>query len=122
MYRDIKVNGSWLPEPDNDPEFSNQEIKTELQTEAGTAQVIVTRKQKITVSGTWSVSGTWADKFRSWAALDTVTVECYWPDADNMTAHECQLSIDSESHNKKARQQISRSGGLYQLKVTMTEL
>lgn len=122
MYRDVKVNGEWLPEPDNDLDFANEKVKTELKTEAGTTQVIVTRKQKLSLSGSWSLSGKWAEKFRTWAALDTVTVECYWPNPNNMTAHECQLSVDSESHNKKAREQIRRSSGLYQLKVTMTEL
>lgn len=122
MYRDIKINGEWLPEPESDPDYGNKKVKTELETEAGTTQVIVIRKQKLTLSASWSVSGAWAEKFRTWAAMDTVSVECYWPNPYNMTAHECQLSVESETHNKNAREQIKRSGGLYKLKVTMTEL
>lgn len=119
MYRDIKINGEWIPEPDEDVDCQNDEVTKKLETEAGTTQVVVIRNQKLTMSGTWSVSGSWADKFRNWAAMDTVKVECYWPDSNNMTAHECRISL-GETHNKKARGQIKQ--GLYKLKVTITEL
>lgn len=121
MFGEIKVNGEMLPRPDEALSLKNEKKKTEYETEAGTTQVSVSRISKITVSGSWTVTGTWMEKFRAWADADTVTVSCFYPSADEISDHECQLSIDSEKHVKRAREQIGK-GGLYQISVTMEEL
>ena len=121
MFNELKVNNIALPRPDGDLEFSSEKLKTEYETEAGTMQVSVRRESKLTIKGTWTVTGTWAERFRSWATDDTVTVEAYFPSKSSLTGHECQLVISSEKHIRDARAQLNR-GGLYQLSVTMEEL
>lgn len=122
MNSEIKVNGTWLPEADENLDFSNEKIKKELTTEAGTTQVIVTRREKLTVSGSWTLSGKWMDKFREWARADMVTIECYWPNPGYLSSHECQFEITGETHYKKARDQHQTTNGLYKAKVVITEL
>lgn len=122
MEKTLYINDTALPEPDGDLSFKPEKIKTELQTEAGTTQVIITRTGKLTVSGTWKLSGTWAKNFRDWDDADTVTVLCYWPDPDTLSSHECQFSISGENHITGARERGGASGGLYEISVDITEL
>ena len=77
MVNVIKINGEWLPEPDGDLQFKAEKVKKENQTEAGTTLVIVTRVEKLTITGSWKLSGAWMDRFRAFRQADTVTVECY---------------------------------------------
>ena len=121
MFNELKVNNIALPRPDGDLEFSSEKLKTEYETEAGTTQVSVRRESKLTVKGTWTLSGEWTELFRAWAGMDTVTVHAYFPERNNLTAHECQFTIKSEKHVRNARAQLSR-GGLYTLSVEMEEL
>ena len=74
MFQEIKVNGTMLPRPDSDLDFKSEKLKTEYETEAGTTQVSVRRESKLSVSGTWTLTGAWAALFRTWAGMDTVTV------------------------------------------------
>lgn len=121
MFQELKVNDIALPRPDGDLDFVSEKLKTEYETEAGTTQVSVRRESKLTISGTWTLSGRWAELFRAWASMDTVTVYAYFPDRSNMTAHECQFTIKSEKHVRNARAQLS-NGGIYTLSVEMEEL
>ena len=121
MFNELKVNNIALPRPDGDLEFVSEKLKTEFETEAGTTQVSVRRESKLTIAGTWTLTGYWTERFRSWAGMDTVTVEAYFPSRDTMTAHECQLTVSSEKHIRNARGQLN-TGGLYQLSVKMEEL
>ena len=121
MFNELKVNNIALPRPDGDLEFSSEKLKTEYETEAGTTQVSVRRESKLTITGTWTLSGEWAELFRAWAGMDTVTVHAYFPERNNLTAHECQFTIKSEKHVRNARAQLSRDG-LYTLSVEMEEL
>lgn len=122
MFDDLYVNGALLPEPTGNLKFSNKKVKTESETEAGTTVVIVTRPEKITVSGKWQVSGTWLGRFRAWARENTVQVRCYFPDVDQLTEHECQLTISDEEHETRAREQLPETNGLYTVQVTLEEL
>lgn len=121
MFNELKVNNIALPRPDGDLEFVSEKLKTEYETEAGTTQVSVRRESRLTIAGTWTLSGEWAELFRAWAGMDTVTVFAYFPQRDSMTAHECQFTIKSEKHVRNARAQLSR-GGLYTMAVEMEEL
>ena len=121
MLNIIKVNGEWLPEPDDDLDFVAEKIKKENQTEAGTTLVIVTRVEKLSIKGRWKLSGAWMDKFRSYRQADTVTVECYYPNSHELTAHICQFEITKETHITKARRQLLVDG-LYEVNVEMKEL
>ena len=121
MFQELKINGMRIPKPDDDLEFTSIKLKTEYETEAGTTQVSVRRESKLTIKGTWTLSGEWAELFRAWAGMDTVTVLAYFPQRDSMTAHECQFTIKSEKHVRNARAQLSR-GGLYTMAVEMEEL
>ena len=76
---------------------------------------------KLTIKGTWTLSGKWAELFRAWAGMDTVVVFAYYPERDNMTGHECQFAITGEKHVHRAREQL-RTDGLYQMTVKMEEL
>lgn len=122
MFDDLYVNDALLPEPTGNLKFSNKKVKTESETEAGTTVVIVTRPEKITVSGKWQVSGTWLGRFRAWARENTVQVRCYFPDVDRLTEHECQLTISDEEHETRAREQLPETNGLYTIQVTLEEL
>ena len=51
MFQELKINGTTLPRPDGDLEFSRVKVKTEYETEAGTTQVSVRRESKLTISG-----------------------------------------------------------------------
>ena len=121
MINIIKVNGEWLPEPSDDLEFVASKIKTENQTEAGTTLVIVTRVEKLSIKGSWKLSGAWMEKFRSYRRADTVTVECYYPSANELAEHTCQFEITKETHLTKARRQLLVDG-LYDVTVEMKEL
>lgn len=121
MFNDLYINDELLPEPVDNLKFTNTKTKTEGETEAGTTMVIVTRAEQISISGKWKVTGTWLDKFRAWARADTVTAKCYFPEVDQLTEHTCQLEISNESHEKKARAQLS-TNGLYEVDVTLEEL
>ena len=121
MFKELKINGTTLPRPDGDLEFVSEKIKTEYETEAGTTQVAVRRESKLTVSGTWTLSGEWTARFRYWAGLDTVTVSAFYPEPGSPSDHECQFIVESEKHIRDARAQLSRNG-LYTLSVTMEEL
>ena len=93
----------------------------EYETEAGTTQVSVRRESRLTIAGTWTLSGEWAELFRAWAGMDTVVVFAYYPERNNITGHECQFTITGEKHVRNARAQLAR-GGLYTLSVEMEEL
>ena len=121
MFHEITINGMTLPRPDGDLEFISEKLKTEYETEAGTTQVSVHRESKLTITGTWTLTGLWADRFRIWAGMDTVTVSAFFPQTDEMTEHECQFAITGEKHVHRAREQL-RTDGLYQMTVKMEEL
>jgi quinol monooxygenase YgiN len=121
MFHEIMINGMTLPRPDGDLEFVSEKLKTEYETEAGTTQVSVHRESKLTITGTWTLTGLWADRFRIWAGMDTVTVSAFFPQTDEMTEHECQFAITGEKHVRNAREQL-RTDGLYQMTVKMEEL
>ena len=121
MFDELKVNGTMLPRPDEALTLKNEKKKTEYETEAGTTQVSVSRISKITLSGSWTVTGAWMEKFRTWADDDTVTVSCFYPSVKEMSNHVCQLSIGSEKHVKGARNQLDVDG-LDQISGTREEL
>lgn len=121
MFQEIKINGIYLPRPDEGLQFTSEKVKKEYESEAGTTIVSVVRQSKLTIKGQWTLTGAWMGRFRLWAEADTVTVECYFPSNSEMTEHECQLTIDSEVHIKKSKEQLSVQG-LYQVSVTMVEL
>ena len=121
MFHEITINGMILPRPDGDLEFVSEKLKTEYETEAGTTQVSVHRESKLTITGTWTLTGSWADRFRNWAGMDTVTVSAFFPKTDETTEHECQFAITGEKHVHRAREQL-RTDGLYQMTVKMEEL
>lgn len=121
MFEELKVNGTMLPRPDEALKLKNGKKKTEYETEAGTTQVSVLRASKIAISGNWTVTGNWMKRFRAWDEADTVTVSCFYPSVDELSDHECQLSITSEDHVRNARDQLGKDG-LYQISVTMEEL
>ena len=121
MFRELIINGITLPVPDGNLDFVSEKIKTEYETEAGTTQVSVRRESKLSISGAWTLTGTWAEVFRIWAGQDSVIVSCYYPLKDRMTDHECQFVISSEQHIRNARAQLS-TDGLYQMSVKMEEL
>lgn len=51
MTEVIKVNDEWIPAPDGDLKYNPEKIKTEMQSEAGTTLVVVTRNTKLSISG-----------------------------------------------------------------------
>lgn len=122
MIRVIKVNGEWLPEPDGDLDFKGTKVKSENETEAGTTMVIVTRPTKLSIAGTWKLSGAWMDKFRRYREADTVTVGAYYPNSGTLSTYECQFEITKETHLTKARGQLVNRNGLYEVDVEITEL
>jgi hypothetical protein len=121
MQHEISVNGIPLPKPEGDIEIVSEKLITEFETEAGTTQVSVRRVSRLTISGKWTLTGTWIERFRAWAFMDTVTVSCYYPYKDVMSEHECQFTITSETHIADARNQLT-CDGLYRIAVSMTEL
>ena len=121
MFEELKINGTMLPRPDDALDLKNEKKKTEYETEAGTTQVSVSRASKITISGNWTVTGTWMEQFREWENADTVTVSCYYPSVSEISDHECQLTINSEKHVRHSRDKL-KTNGLYQISVTMEEL
>lgn len=122
MVNIIRINGEWLPEPDGDLDYKGTKVKSENETEAGTTMVIVTRPTKLSISGSWKLSGAWMEKFRKYREADTVTVEVYYPSSRTLTAYECQFEISKETHLTKARDQLSYINGLYEVDVDITEL
>ncbi len=121
MFKELKINGMYLPRPDENLQFTSEKIKKEYETEAGTTAVAVVRQSKLTIKGTWTLTGKWMTLFRKFADSDTVTVECYFPSNDEMSSHECQFLIEGESHIKKSKEQLSVQG-LYTVSVVMVEL
>ena len=122
MVNIIKVNGEWLPKPEDDLGYKDEKVKSEMESEAGTTLAIVTRVSKLTISGTWHLSGAWMQKFREYRDADTVMVEVYYPNQWALTSHECQFEITGEKHITDARKQLPGTGGLYEVSVEMREL
>jgi hypothetical protein len=122
MINLIRVNDRWLPEPDGDLRVVATKVKSENETEAGTTQVIVTRVAKLTIEGSWKLTGEWMERFRSYRNADTVTVELYYPSASMLSAYTCQFDVTGETHNSRARQQLGGVNGLYEVEVTITEI
>lgn len=122
MVNLIKVNGEWLPEPDGDLSYKGTKVKSENETEAGTTMVIVTRPTKLSITGSWKLSGVWMEHFRRLRTADTVTVEVYYPSSRSLTSYECQFEITKETHLTKARDQVALKNGLYEVEVEITEL
>jgi len=121
MFQEIKINGITLPRPNDDLTFKDKKMTTEYETEAGTTQVSVRRASKLTVSGKWTLTGKWMEQFRAWAEADTVMVSVYFPSRSELSDHECQFVIGSESHIRYSRDQFDIDG-LYEVSVTMEEL
>ena len=123
MFNEIYVDDVRLPHPDSDINIAPDRVQDENETEAGTTMIIVTRDTKLTITGSWTVTGPWLEKFRAWRAADTVAVKCYYPSTTELTEHTCQLSIGKEKHVKRSREQLGETvAGLYQIDVTITEL
>ena len=122
MVEIIKVNNQWLPEPDGDLSMVATKVKSENQTEAGTTQVIVTRVTKLTIQGSWKLSGEWMERFRAFRDADTVTVEVYYPSTSTLSSYTCQFDVTNEAHNPQSRKQLDGVNGLYQVDVTITEI
>ena len=121
MFQELKINGITLPRPDSDLNFKSEKMTTEYETEAGTKQVIVRRTSRLSISGSWTLTGIWAERFRAWAAADTVTVSAFFPSRNTMSDYVCQFVVESEKHIRDARSQLN-TDGLYQLSVKMEEL
>lgn len=122
MTEVIKVNDEWIPAPDGDLKYNPEKIKTEMQSEAGTTLVVVTRNTKLSISGKWKLSGKWITKFRQYRDADTVTVSVYYPNTEQLSDYTCQFQINSEDHLTGARKQRPDIGGLYEVDVTIEEL
>lgn len=122
MYEIIKVNGEWLPRPDDDLSFTATKVSSESETEAGTTMIQVTRETKLTISGAWTLSGRMMKLFREYRAANTVKVEAYYPDPFVLSEYECQFVISKETHKAAAREQIPDSGGVYEVSVKIKEL
>ena len=121
MFKEIRINGAYLPQPDENLQFTSEKVKKEYETEAGTTAVSVVRQSKLTIKGKWTLSGKWVKRFREYADEDYVTVDCYFPSETELSSHSCQFIIDSEQHIKKARDALT-CDGLYIVTVTMIEL
>ncbi len=121
MFEELTVDGVTPPRPDGDLEFRDTKVVTEYGTEAGTTLVNVRRGSRLTVTGSWTLTGPWMARFREWAAADTVTVCVYHPDPETMTPHTCRFGITSERHAGRARERLG-TGGLYRVSVKMEEL
>lgn len=119
MNNVIKINGEWIPEPNGDLNFNPEKISSESETEAGTTLVAVTRRTKLSISGSWRLSAAKIRQFREYREADTVEVSVFYPDPMNLSTYTCQFEM-SEKHITKAFSQIP--GGLYEISVTMKEL
>ena len=122
MTNVIKVNGVWLPDPDSDLQYSAEKVKTSKQTEAGTTLIAVTRPSKLSISGSWTVTGAWMERFRAYRDADTVQVSVYYPQTDALSTYVCEFEIEKETHITDARKQIPERGGIYKVNVNITEL
>lgn len=122
MVNVLRVNGEWLPTPEGDLSFKDTKIMTEKESEAGTTLALVTRLSKLTIAGKWHLSGIWAERFRALRNEDTVMVEAYYPDRNQLTERECFFKITGETHLVNARKQLMHEGGLYEVEVEIEEL
>ena len=122
MFQIISVNGIWLPKPEEDLDYTDEKVKIEMESEAGTTLVLITRVSKLSVSGKWHLSGEWMNKFRQFRNADSVTVGVYYPDPWILSEHECQFEITGERHITNARKQLPITGGLYEVSVNIKEL
>ena len=121
MFKELKVNNIYLPSPDENLQFVSEKIKKEFETEGGTTAVSIIRNSKLTIKGTWTLTGKWMDIFRGFYEQDTVMVECYYPSNSDLNQIECQFIIDSEQHIKKSKDQLDVDG-LYVVSVILEEL
>ncbi len=121
MFKELLINSEYLPRPTEDLSFKSEKIKNEYESEAGTTLVSVSRTSKLTISGTWLLTGKWMSKFRDWSYGDTVEVLCFYPSKQELTSHTCQLSIESEKHIKYSRDKLNVDG-LYEVSVKLEEL
>lgn len=119
MNKVMKINGEWIPDPVGDLDFSPEKISKESETEAGTTMVVITRKTKMKISGTWRLSALKIGQFREYRDADTVEVSVYYPDPMKLSTYTCQFDM-KEKHITKAFSQIP--GGLYEISATMKEL
>lgn len=121
MFNELIINDEVLPRPKEALSFKAEKLKNEYESEAGTTLVTVTRSSKLTITGSFLLTGKWIDKFRSWQKADTVEVTCFYPSVTEQSTYTCQLSIESEKHIKYSRDHLNVNG-LYEISVKIEEL
>lgn len=110
----LKFNNVSLPNP-TAFEISFQNIETIKQSVAGTDMGIVTRLQKRTFKGSWNVSSTWLNQFKSLCALSTATLKYQNEDIT------CRARIASQKLASNS-EYAARTDGLWTISVTFTEV
>jgi len=116
----LKINGVAVPDPDSDLSIKAEKIKTETETEAGTTQVSVVRSTKLTVSGSFTLTGLWIERFRAYRQADTVTVSLYYPSSEVMSNYTMQFDMDEALIKDSRKAEVTK--GIYSVSVTMSEL
>lgn len=110
----LTFNSVVLPNPVSF-DISFQNIETIKQSVAGTDMGIVTRLQKRTFKGTWQVSSTWLNNFKTLCALSTATLVYL---NESIT---CRARISSQKLAKNS-EYAARTDGLWTISVTFTEV
>ncbi len=118
MKTEIMIDGVALPQPDGDLDIRMEQVEDSHVTEAG-GTVIIRRSEKLYLSATFTLTGRWVSRFRSWQSEDTVTVRCFYPDPGTMSSYTCYLRM-KEQYKHESRQ-AQGTNGLYTVSVTIRE-
>lgn len=121
MLEEIYINNIAIPRPDDDLTIGVDETKDEHTTESGDRIVIKpVHCEKLRISGKWTLSGAWVQRFRAWRSMDSIQVKCYYPDPAVLTEYTCSMEL-GETYINKSRYLASGTDGIYQISVEIAE-
>ena len=115
----LKINGikiitaeSWREERDV--------VENIYQTEAGTDQVSVTRRDKMTVSASYRCSSRWLKNFLELSKTDPLSVEMYDAEAEGYKTRIMRMR-NFRSDLAKQSERLERTEGIWDVSFTLEE-
>ena len=117
MTSEVYINNTALPSPDQDLEIGMDQIRHEYTTEAG-SRVKIQVAEKLHIRGTFTLTSSWVQQFRTWQSDDSITVKCYYPDPETLSTYTCDMTMN-EVYRRKSRNVVA--GGVTTVTVEISE-
>ena len=119
MHGYLYFNGQKLPDPDS-YQVNIDDITQENETEAGTTQVIMVRREQYEIDVSFTVKSKWLKELSQYRNMDEINVRFYDPGKDGSETRIMRIrgykpSLMKESEN------INRTNGIWEVGFTLEE-